>query len=84
MKTINGVHIPIRDIVICQWSAWTNGSCTKSCGGGSRTNVRTEEVKAAHGGDECVGSSTSEENCNTEECPGNTKLISILAFDFQN
>ena len=44
--------------------------CTKSCGGGIRTNVRTEKVSEAHGGELCEGAASVEENCNTQECPG--------------
>ena len=74
-RALNDLFIPICDIVHCQWSEWTNGTCTKSCGSGSRTNVRTKKVAAANGGDECVGSSTAEKNCNTQNCPGNLKFF---------
>ena len=67
--------ITIYGVVDCQWSNWINGTCTKTCGGGNRTNVRTEEVPADHGGDECVGSSTAEDSCNTKPCPGNLSFF---------
>ena len=44
------------------------------------TNIRTEKIPAAHGGDRCVGKSTSEESCNSQKCPGGVKLISIAYF----
>ena len=56
--------------VDCEWNDWTNGACSKSCGGGIRTNVRTERVSKAHGGKPCEGAASVEENCNAQGCPG--------------
>ena len=36
-----------------------------------KTNIRTERLSADHGGEECSGSASVEESCNTQECPGN-------------
>ena len=55
--------------VNCQWSDWETGQCSKTCGGGERTNTRTKKVAEEHGGT-CTGSSSVSEACNGEGCPG--------------
>ena len=60
----------ICDIVHCEWNEWIIGECSKSCGGGTRVNERTEKVTAQHGGDKCPGPTSIEESCNVQECPG--------------
>ena len=57
-------------IVDCVWGSWDIGECSKSCGGGTQTNIRKPNVTAAHGGEECYGSASVTESCNTQECPG--------------
>ena len=59
-----------KHVVDCEWDDWQLGKCSKTCGGGSRTNTRTPKVDAAHGGEECNGASNITESCNTQECPG--------------
>ena len=56
-------------IVDCVWSDWIIGICSKTCGGGSRTNIRKEKVSSAHGGNVCKGPSSELEACNIHECP---------------
>ena len=53
----------------CEWNDWIIGDCTETCGGGSRTNTRTQKVSAAHGGEECKGATSIDESCNVQECP---------------
>ena len=53
----------------CEWNEWQIGDCSKTCGGGSRSNTRTKKVEEAHGGI-CEGESTIRESCNTMECTG--------------
>ena len=56
--------------VDCTWAPWYSWSaCNKSCGGGSRTKVRTKSVVEAHGGT-CSGALIDTEACNSQECPG--------------
>merc|ERR1712179_420155 len=55
--------------VDCVWDEWEIGKCSKSCGGGNRTNVRIPKVEAKHGGEECQGESETTEECNTLQCP---------------
>merc|ERR1712136_548000 len=52
----------------CIWGDWKKGSCSKSCGGGTRTNERIKVVKEEHGGT-CEGESTEVEDCNEDKCP---------------
>ena len=52
------------------------GACSKTCGGGMRTNIRelkflaesAEELQDLH--ESCAGSSNITESCNIQECPG--------------
>ena len=53
------------------------GECTKTCGGGIRTNTR-DQKDAEHGGDECQGVSSVTESCNVEECPGKMGYITLI------
>ena len=73
--------VHIRNIVDCEWHDWTNGTCSKSCGGGARTNTRTEKVSAAHGGELCEGSTSIEESCNVQKCPGYEICYDRLSFN---
>ncbi|CAG2214239.1 Hemicentin-1,Coadhesin,Thrombospondin-2,Thrombospondin-1,Mucin-like protein [Mytilus edulis] len=55
-----------------EWSDWTASGCTAACGGGSMSYSRTCNNPApAHGGDDCSGSRTKSESCNTQSCPVN-------------
>ena len=57
-------------VVHCEWDYWVIGECNKECGGGMRTNKRTEKVSAKHGGEQCPGPASVDESCNVHECPG--------------
>ena len=43
-----------------------------------RTNSREERINAKHGGAECSGSAIVEESCNTQECPGEVKMLFLI------
>ena len=45
------------------------GTCSKTCGTGTRTNTRIKLVEEANGGT-CSGQPTEIEECNTQPCPG--------------
>ena len=75
---ISILYISIYYVVHCQWSNWSNGRCTKSCGGGIRNKTRTEKVLAANGGNRCDGPRLVEERCNTENCEGITFYFDIF------
>merc|ERR1719182_672865 len=47
------------------WSTWT--ACSKSCGPGTQTKTRTCDGRA-HGGADCVGSTSKVGNCNLGSC----------------
>ena len=54
------------------WNDWSEGLCSKECGGGIRTNLRTFDQTAANGGKHCSGPSEIVENCNIQNCPSKT------------
>ena len=57
-------------VIDCEWSNWAkSGTCSKSCGGGTQTWQRTEEIKSRNGGKPCTGNAIHTENCNTNSCP---------------
>ncbi|XP_078322967.1 coadhesin-like [Crassostrea virginica] len=52
------------------WTSW--GSCSKTCGGGTKSRSRTCTNPApAYGGNDCssLGSTSSSTSCNTHNCP---------------
>jgi len=53
------------------WSPWGNpGPCDKTCGGGTRKRQRTCTNPPPSGdGEDCKGSNTKSETCNTQPCP---------------
>jgi len=57
--------------VVSSWSSWTK--CSKTCGGGSQTQVRTVERASVHGGVACPAL-MQERPCNTQACPVNCKV----------
>ena len=68
-------------VVHCEWNDWVIGECDKECGGGMRTNTRTEKVSAEHGGEECPGPASVDESCNVHECPGYKMLRTIPDYN---
>merc|ERR1712136_358172 len=36
--------------VDCEWRDWQYGECTKTCGGGKRTNTRSKRIEESFGG----------------------------------
>ena len=60
----------ILDPVDCKWSAWTWGTCSVTCGGGTQSGTRTKTQQASNGGTACTGGDTTTRSCNTETCPG--------------
>ena len=64
------IYFILRFVVDCLWDEWKIGMCDKSCGGGTRTDIRVPKVDVEHGGQECTGPSTVTESCNVQECPG--------------
>ena len=59
----------------CEWSEWSIGECTTTCGGGIQIKTRTSIIEAAYGGKECDGASNMTEDCNIQNCPGIVTFI---------
>ena len=61
---------PTTTAIEGHWGSWNDWSdCSVSCGSGSRRRSRECENPAL-GGQECQGSGTETEVCNTNHCPG--------------
>jgi hypothetical protein len=60
------------DCVISVWSGWT--PCDKTCGPGTSTRIRFEEVEAIHGGKECTHSTEQTKDCEVKPCPINCEF----------
>ena len=66
--------------VDCQWNDWTIGTCSATCGDGTRTNTRTKKAFAAYGGEECNGPAYIQESCNIQACPGMKPLFILYVI----
>nr|XP_022343628.1 uncharacterized protein LOC111136803 isoform X1 [Crassostrea virginica] len=67
----SGTYCQISDVVDGGWTAWTVWStCSATCGGGTQSRTRTCTNPAPqNGGADCVGTSSEQQNCNTQGCP---------------
>merc|ERR1719430_2308982 len=63
-ESCNAQECPVN----CQWSEWTIGQCSVTCGGGTRTNTRFIKQTAEFGGEKCQGEDSMTVNCNTDGC----------------
>ena len=54
--------------VHCVWDEWIEGSCSATCGIGTRTNTRAKLVHESNGGT-CTGYSTETVMCEDQLCP---------------
>ena len=53
---------------LSDWSEW--GLCTQTCGTGEEQRTRTcTNPTPLYGGNDCVGSLTDVQPCNTQQCP---------------
>ena len=61
------------------WSPWQPwGSCTRSCGSGSQTRIRTcTNPPPRNGGNNCLGANLQCRSCNSNSCPGESTLVCI-------
>ena len=56
-------------VVDCQWSDWEPwGSCSATCGGGTKKRTRWEGIPAQNGGKDCQGSDYEEKSCHENPC----------------
>ena len=62
-----------NSVVQCEWSPWINGTCSKTCGGGTLSRFRFKIQKEV--GTSCTGQPMSKEECNKDECPGKLELF---------
>lgn len=60
------------------WASWASwGSCTVTCGGGTKDRSRTCTNPAPqYLGNDCVGSGADRTDCNTHHCP--SKLTAVF------
>ena len=68
-------------LVDCKWGEWESGECSEKCGGGIRVNTREKIQEDLFGGNPCEGEAISEEECNTQACPGNVIWKNLFAFE---
>ena len=53
------------------WSNWSVGNCSKLCGGGNKTKIRTcSNPSPSCGGNNCIGKSVETVECNVIPCIG--------------
>eukprot|EP01127_Copromyxa_protea_P010250 TRINITY_DN2485_c0_g1_i1.p1 TRINITY_DN2485_c0_g1~~TRINITY_DN2485_c0_g1_i1.p1 ORF type:complete len:1772 (+),score=339.78 TRINITY_DN2485_c0_g1_i1:19-5334(+) len=56
--------------VNCAWSAWGAWTaCSATCGGGTRSHMRTIATQASNDGADCLDGNWEEQACNTGSCP---------------
>lgn len=52
-----------------------------SCGGGTQTRSRTcSDPAPLNGGDECLGQDTESQDCNSDGCKGEIKVLNYFLF----
>ena len=66
MKITNSIYFSVQ----CQWSDWTLGDCSVTCGDGLRINQRFKVTEEMYGGLPCEGGSSMTEACIDRICPG--------------
>ena len=71
-------------IVHGNWSDWSPfGTCSKTCGGGTKNRLRTCTNPAPqHGGTDCKGSPIESMECNTHTCPSKLAVLVIKKSSF--
>ena len=65
----------------CEWTLWESGHCSASCGEGTRQKTRTKVFNNENPGGKCIGDSKTEEQCNTNICPGKLLTSTVLSYD---
>ena len=55
----------------CRWSSWGIWSlCSRSCGNGVQSRIRTIARTAKYGGEKCSGRKKGQRSCNQRKCQG--------------
>jgi len=65
VESCNEQECPVQ----CQWSDWTLGDCSVTCGDGLRINQRFKVTEEMYGGLPCEGGSSMTEACIDRICP---------------
>lgn len=66
---------------LTSWSSW--GSCSTTCGAGSKARTRSCTNPAPVGaGSQCSGSTTESSSCNLVTCPSQYTMLSFLGIFF--
>ena len=65
----------------CEWTLWESGHCSASCGEGTRQKTRTKVFNNESPASKCIGDSKTEEQCNTNICPGKLLTFTVLCHD---
>ena len=69
-------------VVDCVWAAWSESTCTATCGSSIvKTKTRKKTIEASNGGSECLGKTSSTIACNVPECPGEYSYKRIQQID---
>ena len=63
--------------VHCVWDEWIEGSCSATCGIGTRTNTRVKLVHESNGGT-CTGYSTENVMCEDQLCPSMFFVLQLV------
>ena len=66
--------LPYFKAIHCKWNGWKEGTCSKTCGTGSRMDTRVKLVEEDHGGT-CDGQEAEIVECNTDPCPSIEQYI---------
>ena len=65
-------------IVDCIWAAWSESTCTATCGNSVvKKKSRIKAIEASNGGSECLGKTSATVTCNVPECPSKYAIKSI-------
>ena len=62
-----GYFASMQIAIHCKWDDWVNGTCSVTCGVGTREDTRVKLVEEANGGT-CTGKPTEIVQCNEKEC----------------
>ena len=65
----------------CGWTLWESGHCSASSGEGTRQKTRTKLINNESPAETGIGDSKTEEQCNTNICPGKLRTSTILSYD---
>ena len=65
------------------WSNWLVGNCSKLCGGGNKTKIRTCNNPAPScGGNNCIGETVETVECNTNPCIGMWLCMYVCMYTY--